>query len=63
MVKEWVRGPGILHQRDQHTSLICFLKGPEMPEITEMMENFTEVAKYFSKLESLINYIWEKSHT
>ena len=40
------------------------MESPEMPEITEMMENFTKVAKYLSKLkESLINDIWEKSHT
>ena len=36
---------------------------PEMPEITEMTENFTKVIKYLTKLkETLINYVWEKSH-
>ena len=36
---------------------------PEMPEITEMTENFTLVTKYLAKFkETLINYVWEKSH-
>ena len=34
---------------------------PETPEITEMTENFTKVTKYLNK-ETLINYVWEKSH-
>ena len=36
---------------------------PEMPEIMEMMENFSKVTKYLTKFkETLINYVWEKSH-
>ena len=36
---------------------------PEALEITEMMENFTKVTKYLTKFkETLINYVWEKSH-
>ena len=36
---------------------------PEMLEITEMMENFTKVTKYLTKFkETLIDYVWEKSH-
>ena len=32
-------------------------------EITEMTENFTKVTKYLTKFkETLINYVWEKSH-
>ena len=35
----------------------------ETPEITEMTENFTKVTKYLTKFkETLINYVWEKSH-
>ena len=36
---------------------------PEMSEITEMTENFKKVTKYLTKFkETLINYVWEKSH-
>ena len=36
---------------------------PETPEITEMTENFTKAFKYLTKFkETLINYVWEKSH-
>ena len=36
---------------------------PETPEITEMTANFTKVTKYLTKFtETLINYVWEKSH-
>ena len=32
-------------------------------DITEMTENFTKVTKYLNKFkETLINYVWEKSH-
>ena len=32
-------------------------------EITEMTENFTKVTRYLAKFkETLINYVWEKSH-
>ena len=35
----------------------------ETLEITEMIENFTKVTKYLAKFkETLINYVWEKSH-
>ena len=35
----------------------------ETPEIVEITENFTKVTKYLIKLkETLINYVWEKSH-
>ena len=35
----------------------------EMPEITEMTENFAKVRKYLIKFkETLINYVWEKCH-
>ena len=31
--------------------------------ITELTENFTKVTKYLTKFkETLINYVWEKSH-
>ena len=43
--------------------LVDFPELSETPEITEMMENFTKVTKYLTKLkETLINYVWEKSH-
>ena len=36
---------------------------PETTEITEMAEYFTKVTKYLTKFkETLINYVWEKSH-
>ena len=36
---------------------------PEMSEIMEIMGNFTKVTKYLTKFkETLINYVWEKSH-
>ena len=36
---------------------------PETPEVTEMTENFMKVTKYLTKFkETLINYVWEKSH-
>ena len=35
---------------------------PELPEITEMTENFTKVAKYLTKFKETINYVWGKSH-
>ena len=39
------------------------LELPETPEIEEMTENFTKVTKYLAKFkETLINYVWEKSH-
>ena len=39
------------------------LELPETPEIEEMTENFTKVSKYLAKFkETLINYVWEKSH-
>ena len=35
----------------------------DSPELPEMMENFTKVTKYLAKFkETLINYVWEKSH-
>ena len=42
---------------------VDFPELPETPEITEMTENFTKVTKYLTKFkETLINYVWEKSH-
>ena len=36
---------------------------PETPEIKEITEKFTKVTKYLTKFkETLINYVWEKSH-
>ena len=36
---------------------------PETTEISEMMETFMEVTKYLTNFkETLINYVWEKSH-
>ena len=33
----------------------------DSPELPEMTENFTQIAKYLTKLrETLINYVWEK---
>ena len=38
-------------------------ESPETPETTGMTEIFTKVTKYFTKFkETLINYVWEKSH-
>ena len=35
----------------------------ETPEIMEMTENVTKATKYLTKFkETLINYVWEKSH-
>ena len=35
----------------------------KMPETTEMTENFTKVTKYLTIFkETLINYVWKKSH-
>ena len=41
-----------------------FSKGQfDSPELPEMTENFTKVTKYLTKFkETLINYVWEKSH-
>ena len=40
--------------------LVNSLESLEMPEITEMAENFTEVTKYLTKSKvTLINYGWE----
>ena len=39
------------------------LELPEMPEITETIENFIKVTKHLTNLkETLTNYVWEKSH-
>ena len=38
-------------------------ESPETPEITEIKEIFTKIPKYLTKRkETLINYVWEKSH-
>ena len=38
-------------------------ESPEMPEILGMMEHFTKVTKYLTKLkETLKSYVWKKSH-
>ena len=38
-------------------------ESPETPEITEKAKNFIKVIKYLTKLkETLINFVWEKSH-
>ena len=35
----------------------------DSPELSETTENFTKVTKYLTKFkETLINYVWEKSH-
>ena len=42
---------------------VDFPELPETPEVTEMTENFMKVTKYLTKFkETLINYVWEKSH-
>ena len=55
----------------RRSQVLCAIKNfqvdsldlPETPEITEMTENFTKVTKYLTKFkETLINYVWEKSH-
>ena len=36
---------------------------PELLEMAEITENFMKVTKYLAKFkETLINYVWEKSH-
>ena len=55
----WLRPASSRHFYSQVDSLEL----PETPKITELTESFKKVTKHLTKFkETLINYVWEKSH-
>ena len=70
----WKVFPNIIRSFQSYTTIITSFEFqfigqrdspelPETPEITETTENFMKVTKYLTKFkETLINYVWEKSH-